>query len=688
MVTTVYMNSSFRLPLVCAALFACSSSPSGRADGDPLSAAPGTERGSQTGPTAGPGAGGESAADGGTDSGAEAMLEADTCGALDPAWTDGGVVYDLGHGSIAGLAVVGDIAISSSNSGGWIRWNTKTKKILDRSPMIGFQTAGGRFLSYDKGYTRIEVRDIATNAVLGSFPTAVGRDFRLVNGADYLVAKDKLNIEAYSFTGQLLVARAGNYERARVFGTASELRVAAGGAGANVIETIPLNGAPSTISAPFFGNFVAWTDDGTRFLSGNLPDLLVYSKESVLEQTIKGAGVTPDQPAGGFGKYVWVSSTGLIGVWELGTNGPPMKFGGNIRSRLVQSSGRHVLGGGEVIDLGVSPPARTSVATTSNWYTDEFAADDAGNFLLAYSGGAVRTGSITKGEGPFLSCGGALSVSGATNGKAAILTTSGYVIVLDTVSKTAVTHYSPGHFADLSDDSSTLMVNDPIHALTTFVLPGFTKRGSSTPPRAGDARLSPTGAQVGELDFLAGGWRVRDSSFASPVASGTSGAVGVLAYREALVFSPDETHFAVLMSTASTRTVASSRIYKAGTFNANALGAPLVWLSNDRLLTSDGIYDAAGMKVGAAYLPPNARETVVARRVTASSVLFPRENVIIDQTTGRTVWSGGPTAGASVSGHVVAYPRESSGAIAGKMVVWSSSEGSGGIRMKAYGVVP
>jgi len=92
------------------------------------------------------------------------------------------------------------------------------------------------------------------------------RWWQLARDGSYVVAATDTQLTVWSPAGAVLFTRSANYGDAGVFAAVGELRIGAGAAGPNVIETISVPAGVASMGAPYQGTFQSWSEDGETFI--------------------------------------------------------------------------------------------------------------------------------------------------------------------------------------------------------------------------------------------------------------------------------------------------------------------------------------------------------------------------------------------------------------------------------------
>lgn len=109
---------------------------------------------------------------------------------------------------------------------------------------------------------------------------AAARWWRLAADGSYVVVATDAKLIAWSPAGVVLFTKLADYGDANAFAAAGELRVAAGPAGPQVIESIALPTGVARVSAAFQGSFLSWSEDGDEFIAGMDDAMVTYSHDA------------------------------------------------------------------------------------------------------------------------------------------------------------------------------------------------------------------------------------------------------------------------------------------------------------------------------------------------------------------------------------------------------------------------
>lgn len=548
-------------------------------------------------------------------------------------------------------------------------------------------TTGSVYGHVDMAQTTLQIRDIVTDAVLATGPYTAGMETKLEATGAYTwttnINGPAAAITIASPTGAPLVTVPRSGYKSKVFAAPTQFRFAqdnAGGTG--TLKLYPLDGTPPT-EVLYFGTVIGWANDGNHFMTNDGTVVHVYSKAGVLVRDVAGPGAT----AGGWGTNLWFANDTLPGTKARVFTTAPNDAGTLITGGTFAASGRYVVFGETIMDFGVTPPKAVAIGPRPNpFVTTElshiaFDPNGSGQGLMVDGAGVVQAFHLTSGQGEFYGCGGVTSITGAANGKVVFGTGSGHLVVLDVNAKTASITRRPTSFVALTPDGSKLVHGGPratsaaAFDVSQLALPGLAVVQASG--KANDVAFDATGTTLGLTTIAGAGggtWTVKNADTNATLATGswTNNDNANDAFSSGLnplfALAPDATHFAIWTSGGS------ARIYANNVLSTVAAGNPLGWLSNQALVTSSGIYDVNGAKVGNATFPGATRRRF--QRITDNSVYFPAYDVVIDQSTGNVVV---PSSGGT--------PGATSGAVAGTMIVARPSNRSV-LGMRALGVVP
>lgn len=126
----------------------------------------------------------------------------------------------------------------------------------------------------------LAIRAAMDGHVTGTIPGPIAW-WQLASDGSYVVTGSTTALQAWSLTGKSTFSVAGNYAAAIAFAAPTQIQVALGAAGANVIQTVAVPAGTSSVGPTFNGTFSSWFLDGARFLTNTAQTVWVYSAASV-----------------------------------------------------------------------------------------------------------------------------------------------------------------------------------------------------------------------------------------------------------------------------------------------------------------------------------------------------------------------------------------------------------------------
>jgi hypothetical protein len=496
-----------------------------------------------------------------------------------------------------------------------------------------------------------------------------------------------MSMKAWSPSGTQLFSRTGDYSKGLAFAAPTEVRVAAGAAGTNVVETVTVSSGASLVGPAFNGTFQAWFGDGERFLTTVSSTVFVYSKSGV-QQDIASLPATGG--LGGWGNWYWTADLADLRIYAVGASSSPAATYALGTSTAIAPSGSTIglisYGDPQIrfVDLSGASPGVTSHSTPVP-YATAFVMTSPTQWYGANSQGVTFDGSSAEAGTPkYFSLGSAWSIAGGT-GHFAIATASGSVFYFDssTLAQEGELKF-PSSKIVMSADGAVLGAQATTmyaqyytdRTLKVFSIPSgaqmlslaYSYGGSNQPS---DIALSGNG-QVFAKSINTSSNTLRDAMPASgggtiwsdSVAGPLSGATGAPAR-----LSPDGTLIAT--SDKGLRQLnTGTNIYKNGTLTTAVPGWAVGWIDNNRLIVnkyvSDGsaksnpvwngvdIVDAGGHLVAS----PAITELLGFQTVSANSIYSPVLNAILSVDSGDTLWSSatqstGSLGGAVAGSHVI-----------------------------------
>jgi hypothetical protein len=607
------------------------------------------------------------------------------------------VALYLGHDTALQAIQFGPSRVLSQEStGGWALWNYATSAEIASGNSGSFVAYRTGMLSPDPvalagptvaigTVTGVELRSSATGTVLAEIPIPVTW-WKLASDGIYVCGGTSTELACWSSTGTLLFSKSGNYANAVAFAAPSELLVALGAAGQNVIETVSTASWTSSVGPAFQGQFDAWFLDGGRFLTtvGSSSTVYVYSSATVLEDARSLPSLAN---LTGQGNWFWTNPNPL-NVYAVGNSalptatfsiGSPVPTGMYITSLSGTGSGALT-----IIDLSGATPIETSYTVPAisvppgspapcYQYPSitAYAWNSPSQLMLGVCDGLVIDASNPSAPRTF-GFGAITNLAGST-ARVVFTTASGnnfsYESASNTLQKTI--DLSAVQQLVLSSDGSALaaLEEGPGAGNVTvniYAMPAGTLIHSFQYSTAGSyptsIALSGGGTVLGEFLYISncGGCLPQTVPIAGgAVTSYPSGSPG------AMQLSPDGTLAAITQISALT-----TNIYQNGTLVATTIpGYAAAWLDNGRLLvTSAGntasIYSPAGGLLGTAPISTLNPVQVVSPNL----VYVPQLNEVLSLTSGNSVWASGDSCGVTP----FIYINTCFDAFAGSAIVFNS----------------
>jgi hypothetical protein len=588
-------------------------------------------------------------------------------------------VLDLGHGTgISSLHRTATRVVSGDWNQHWVLWDTATRAAITSGTLQCsypptnvppscaadyVSVAGGVFLvrgvnkNGPAANWKIEARSLDTGALLSTITGEANVGLSSDGGYVWIASTASFAIATPS--GTQLFAIAGDYSHAHVYATSSTIRLVGGPMGAGQLEIIDVATHASTYAA-VSGNFVAWFDDGTAFITSLGSTMWVYAANG----TQLAIGAPNMIPVGGTGNFVWGSSSDSSGnrtmpIFRVSNLSTPH------RTLTASPSGAFVVSGHSIANLsygagslqissiGTNTVTTGSTITTPETFLQTFAADDAGNWAIGNNDGVVADGAdILAQSTTTYSLGRALSVAGTGGDTAAISTSSGHVLVMSVGAATSVTRtiaYLSSQIALSADGALLVAAGDLGSAQYTRDMSlrvYSTTNGTlvhSWPHSWSDYPTLLTG-----FSFATQGEQIcqtfRQSDGTCSDVNGNP--VQYAASQVAPLMSPDGAH-ALYFSQGATQIYSGSALVNA------VPGVALAWIDNNHFLVATytsasiqsgvQVYDASGAPTGTAMLPDVQRASLVS--VGGTLAYWQGTNQVLDYTTGAVYWQGDPSAG-------------------------------------------
>jgi hypothetical protein len=572
-------------------------------------------------------------------------------------------LLDLGLTSnVQRLRMTGSRLLSQDISGHWRLQDFASGNVLasGSGPCVQCVDMAGNAM-VDVAPQGLEIRAASDGHLISVVPGSPAW-WQLAADGSYLVTADATGLTVYdtaSAGAQKLTSRSGDYSKAIAYPAPGQVQVAAGPAGANVIETVAVATGTSTVGPAFLGNFSAWFQDGGHFLTAQGTAVRTYSSAGV-QQDITQLNLPGS--LGGYGNWFWFDSS----VYQVGASsspvltmpsGIPVPSGSTIGVVTPEGTGQVT-----VVDLSGSRPLMITGPSVPISYLSAFAAASASSWVTGNQAGVIFDGASPPGQPRYLSLGEAMSIAGGTS-FASVATASGSIFTFDPATNAQVGKISflaTQLFA--SGDGTVLAATaDPnanpydvnVYSLPSGSLIHSFSYSSPFP--------SATLALPSDIS-LSGSGTVIAQSFMNPTYSGCSSEViattgGTPVWcsptvQTQLRLSPDGTKQSSLSG--GSLALAITNIWANGTLTGAVSGAAVGWVDNSRLLANtyvanhnlDNVYTGAGLydPTGKLLVSTPVPELQSIQPLTGDTVYSSDRNIILSLTQGQTFWASANTA--------------------------------------------
>jgi hypothetical protein len=596
-----------------------------------------------------------------------------------------GTLLDLGHADpLTSLRFDGVHVISEDSSGHWALWNYTSGALIASgdsgcAPMAcphGLPADVAGTVAVIQTPTGFDLRSASDGHLIAS-PSFAISSWNLASDGSYFSAQGAAGLSAWSASGGVLITRTGDYSKAVVFASPTAIQVAAGAAGANVVETIDVASTNSSIGPAFSGAFSRWFATGDHFITQVGNTSTIYSSASMQQQIIALADTAGIQ---GAGNWFWhIGGSNVVDIYALGGTTPAASF--SALSGLAQTSATTLglLGDPtsvKIIDLSGGTPTMSSFPIPITG-SSVYAASSAAHWLVGNQLGVILDGGGLPATARYLSYGRALSITGSDS-RVAVSTASGRIVYFDATSLSlqgTLQQFSAK--LQLSTDGSVLaaqgsnftLQSTPDYSLNVYALPANTLTAHWP-----YGMVNPTAVAVPYNMVLSGSGTVLGQVLSNNTrqVSGIDPGSGVIwmdTLSGTLRLSPNGTLIAA--ETGNDPTTDGANIVNNGVLTKAVAGWPVGWMDNDRLITNiydptqahiggqiyqhATIYDHTGTTVGTSMIP----EVHEFQPLTADTLYSDELNSILSLSTGATAWMSGDS------------PR-GIGAVAGQYVVFSS----------------
>lgn len=516
----------------------------------------------------------------------------------------GEVIFETEHAEIiTALSQTRDRLLSLDQDKHFHLWDLDKKVSLMHGTTLSSAALGGsRVVAQPLDF---EVYDASDGRRVFSIPAADATSAAPAVDGSYVWAASSTALSVFSPTGVKLFSVPGDYSRAAVFAASTEVRIARGGKGANVVERLTVPGGASTTSAPINGTFHAWFADGGYFLTSGSGVANVYTAAG----SAKGVFLFPDGNAvGGIGDLVWIYAPGLpytIKFYPVaGGTTPVASFDLDVTIKVVPTAyGIGILDSGvtslRVITVTAGMPRMVSLSSPIPEHAG-FAMDESGGWSVGARWGNLFYSDAARMKAGQLGLGKPLSLGGSAadgSAKVAVIGFPWKTAVID-LSKSPpsllTTLDSGGQRVEVSRDGDRIVARSlyayqylPADTLRAFAMPAGTllhewKFVWGTDPYLHDFTMSAGGSRIA---YFTGtrlnnyDWRVDDLSGVN-VASGPPSDRG-------LVLSPNGAEYATrYFEFMNQLTNKPAQLYHEGVLVAGINGDAVGWLDDGRLLVT------------------------------------------------------------------------------------------------------
>jgi hypothetical protein len=519
----------------------------------------------------------------------------------------------LGHTeTLMALQTDGATVLSSDFFGRWVLWGYASAGVIASGSGVetrdtkGIALAGPTAVVWDG--TNATLYSTANGQMIAAVPAVCW--YKLATDGSYVAVGSPSALTVYSSSGAQEFTQTGNYCAANVFAAPSQVQVALGAKGNNVIENLAVPAGTSTVSLSFNGTFNSWFTDGQRFLSAVSTTILAYSVNAVQQGIMSlpaGAAVVAGQ-----GNWISVLSSNQLSIYAVGSSTPAQTFnaaGEEVPSGLELAFINEYSQQLSVIDLSGATPVKTDYTLPAPLYPvnaippsfpTPFAASSASTWLLACNNSVIFDGGSISTTPRTLNYGAALSIVASGN-TAAVATESGQILVFDlTVPKTIGNISFYANKLAITSDGSVLAAADldvtaqPDTTLNFYSLPAMTLTASqvwnsNSPPFLEDFSLSASGTEVGLL-MIPGVNVAGDAELMHP--DGSSNVILQQGAQLAPLLSPDGTLAAVTspLPWILGASLPTTNVYQNGTLSSAESGLAEGWIDDNDLLVANFQY--------------------------------------------------------------------------------------------------
>lgn len=618
-------------------------------------------------------------------------------------------LVDLGHAaSIVVERLSASRLFTQDETGHWVLWNYGSgENIVNGNASVYNADTGYMAIPADmQGSTIVlqtasglEVRAATDGHVLAEI-AATPTWWKLASDGSYVCAGNTTQLIAWNTVGSVLFQQTGNFANAVAYAAPTQVQVALGPQGSNVIQTFAVPAGTSSMSPAFQGQFQSWFGDGSRFLSevasAASGTVWVYSSAAVQQDIAQLSTVLG---LAGTGDWYWTVNSdngqGTTSLYQVGSGGQAFAtYAPGISSTAISSGGTLALFSivpipqVTVIDLTSASATAISYMTAANQYLSAYAATSATNWVIGTVAGVLIQGAVNPAR--YFGYGSPVSIAGSTS-NAAIATASGQILLFNAATGALQgTIPQPAGEIALSGDGTVLaaglLINSNFYdqseeSVTVYSLPSGNTLLSfpytvGVAPAVDGVTLSQSGTVLGQL------FETASPCLAEITLVTTGGTLWCDTVANSgvtqMALSPDGTLLATstaIPDNININSVPATTIYLNGTLSTAISGWAVGWIDDSSLLvetyavsndeglidpTGINIYSSSGQLQSKTALPDlRSMQPVPASSGTPTSIYSSTFNAIYSLANSALIWSSGSPedylAGGAVSGSNVVF---------------------------------
>jgi hypothetical protein len=531
-----------------------------------------------------------------------------------------GVIVDVGHlADITNVYVSGGRLLSVDSLGHWTLWDRATSKqvfagessIVESQGRPGSVHLSGTTILAATSATSVDLRRSSDGSLVSSLSIDGGvGTARVSPSGAYAAYFQGSKVDVWTNTGSPVVTVSGGGEGVNGRVTASfisdiDLRIPYTANNTRRFDVTSFETRMTTPTGLYQLDFVAWFQDGQRFLATYNDQLRVYSKDAQEQALLPGS-----RDAGGYGDYLWTVTSGALNVFHLPSTtavelpGGPISVGTAVDRPVVLASGTAVVAqpGTRVVQLGdpliVERPAGDPIATNQpplgGVARTLFSSDSATGAWATALGplGTFRTADTFDAPSRTLGCG-YVNATAATEDRFAVATRDGRIrtFALNGTVATFNGSYAYNSVSQLeylsdhsrllvrSPDTAQLVAVDSVSGTQSWQLSNVIAFAVGSSEARFVTLSCPSDfncvAQVRDRDAHAIGPTLILNQVTKTNASGAH-----------LALSPNGAFVAVSLESGNSGGNPTTWVYGSGTQTGITNGRALLWLSNTELVTA------------------------------------------------------------------------------------------------------